>query len=118
MPHKTWFDKGRNHEFMQDRGGQSVNVDKKLYSMSQTLNEENSQEFFTLATKTMNLLDQRSRKELIKAMQSNQREANITTNNGGKWFRVKSIAPNSEAYKNRFIKAHEVHADIMSRLTT
>ena len=39
--------------------------------MSQTLNGENSQEFFTLATKTMNMLDQRSRKELIKAMQTN-----------------------------------------------
>jgi hypothetical protein len=30
MPHKTWFDKGRNHGFMQDRGGQSVNIDKRL----------------------------------------------------------------------------------------
>jgi hypothetical protein len=31
---------------------------------------------------------------------------------------VRSIDPNSEAYKNRFTKANQVHAEIMSRLTT
>jgi hypothetical protein len=57
MPHKTWYDKGRNHELLMDRGGSAIDVNKRLHNMTKTLGSENQQEFFTLANKTMNLLD-------------------------------------------------------------
>jgi len=41
MPHKTWFDKGRNHEFLHDRGGSAIDVDKRLKNMTKTLSPEN-----------------------------------------------------------------------------
>ena len=80
---------------------------------------DNQQEFFTLANNNINMLDQRSRKELIKAMQTGQREASMTTLNGGKWFKVKSVQFGADTLKNRFLKHGSLPtAEIISRLTT
>jgi hypothetical protein len=53
------------------------------------------------AAKTMGLLDMRSRRELVKAIQNGSREVDLKANNGGKWSRVMSVTTNSDQIKQR-----------------
>ena len=53
------------------------------------------------AAKTMGLLDMRSRRELVKAIQNGSREVDLKAYNGGKWSRVMSVTTNSDQIKQR-----------------
>ncbi len=48
------------------------------------------------AGRTMGLLDMRSRRELVKAIQTGTREVDLKTTNGGKWSRVMSVSSTSD----------------------
>ena len=48
------------------------------------------------AAKTMGLLDMRSRRELVRAIQTGSREVEIKTLNGGKWSKVNSVTTTSD----------------------
>jgi hypothetical protein len=59
MPHKTWFDKARNHEMFLDRGASAEPVNSRINQMvqSMSISNEEQKDFFSMASKTMHLMD-------------------------------------------------------------
>lgn len=49
----------------------------------------------------MGLLDMRSRRELVRAIQNGQREVDLKDQSGGKWSRVMSVTTTSDQIKAR-----------------
>lgn len=94
---RNTFDQARNHGFLQDRGaGNAREANSKLESMAAE-NPEEHRDVLHLAAKTMGVLDQRSRKELVQAISSGyHREVDIKTPDGGKWHRVMSFTTTSD----------------------
>ncbi len=69
-----------------------------------------------LAAKTMGVLDQRSRRELVKAISSGSREVELKSQNGGRWQKVMSATTTSDFFKAKLQNPNSRPAtDMMSR---
>ena len=91
------WDRARNHDFLGDRGAPSTSPNARIEEMAiDNFNTEEEQSLMGAAAKTMGLLDMRSRRELVKAIQTGTREVELKATNGGKWSRVMSVSSTSD----------------------
>lgn len=74
MPHKKMFDIACNHNFLYDRGSNGAPYNNNILLMAKNAGVQGTptREFLMHASKSMNLLDMRNRRELVKTLSLEQ----------------------------------------------